>query len=204
MNPPQQARAIATRQKILDAAMTNLCEQGWAQTTTTAIAERAGVSQGALYKHFGSKHALMAATAEHLFGALIADFRKAFSESAKDSDHLSAVLRELWAVFLTPQLFAVLELYNAARTDADLRDAMRPVVRAHRANLQEEARMLFPEAAEKNPRFEAALDGIFAAMQGAAMTVYLAPEPSEVGAFVSFLDHVSRREMLPPYGRQDP
>ena len=83
---PKQARAIATHQKILDAAVRSLCEIGYAGTSTTAVARGAGVSQGALYKHFGSKQQLLAATTDHLFGQLIRGFRAAFVAGARDDD----------------------------------------------------------------------------------------------------------------------
>ena len=42
-NPPMQARAVATRRKLLDAAVASLCDSGYAGTTTTLVAQRAGV-----------------------------------------------------------------------------------------------------------------------------------------------------------------
>jgi AcrR family transcriptional regulator len=197
---PKQARAIATRVNLLDATVAGLCELGYAGTTTTMVASRAGVSQGALYKHFGSKHQLIAATTEHLFSGLVEDFRAAFAAGAGDEDHLSRALRELWLVFLKPELYAVLELYIAARTDDALRQALVPVLLRHRANLQNEARTLFPGAAEANPRFEMAVDSILSAMQGAAMSAAVLRDLSDGRDFGQFLEHVCRRELEPPYG----
>ena len=200
--PPTQARAIATRRKLLDAAVHSLCELGSAKTTTTVVARRAGVSQGALYKHFGSKHDLIAATTEHLFQGLIDDFRAAFAAAGagQDQDPVTRVLQQLWAVFLTPELYAVVELYIAARTDEPLRRALLPVVCQHRDNLHEEARRLFPEAAADNPRFEVAVDTVMSVMQGAAMSAAVLQDHSGAAEFARFLEHVCRRELQPPYG----
>jgi AcrR family transcriptional regulator len=198
--PPKQARAIATRQKLLDAAAQCLCELGARGTTTTAVAKRAGVSQGALYKHFGSKHHLLAATTEHLFNILIEAFRGAFGAQATDQDRLSRVLQELWAVFLMPELYAVVELYIVARTDETLREALVPVLAEHRENLLAEARRIFPEAAAENPRFDMAVDGIMAAMQGAAMNAAVVRDLSQATEFATFVERVCRREFEPPYG----
>jgi len=199
-NAPTQARAIATRLKLLEAAVSCLCEEGYAGTTTTGVAQRAGVSQGALYKHFGSKHLLMAATTEHLFGGLIGQFRKAFAKSAKREDRVGKALEELWKVFLAPELYAVMELYIRARTDEPLRVALMSVLERHRANLLQEARALFPEAAEKNPRFDAGVDAIMSAMQGAAMTAAVARDMSRAAAFNDFLKALWRREVEGPFG----
>ena len=161
---PKQARAIATRKKLLKACISSLIEKGYAGTTTTTVAKRAGVSQGALYKHFGSKQQLLAETTEVLFGELIADFRKAFKAGAKDENQIARALNELWRVFLAPGLYAVLELYIVARTDTTLREALTPVLLRHRANLLEEAGALFPEAAANNPQFETGVEAIMSAI----------------------------------------
>ena len=52
---PQQKRAFETVQAILQAAGQLLVEQGFAKTTTNAIAARAGVSIGSLYQYFRNK-----------------------------------------------------------------------------------------------------------------------------------------------------
>jgi AcrR family transcriptional regulator len=199
-SPPKQARALATRSKLLDATVQSLCEAGYAGTTTTTVARRAGVSQGALYKQFGSKQHLMAATTEHLFGGLIQQFRRAFAKGASGADPAKRALEELWKVFLARELYAVMELYIRARTDEDLRGALVPVLERHRANLLKEARTLFPEAARENPRFDAGVDTVLSAMQGAAMTAGVMADLSRGLAFNEFLLHLWRREVEAPYG----
>lgn len=49
----------ATRAKLLQAAMTVFAETGYAGATTRAIAERAGVNEVTLFRHFGAKADLM-------------------------------------------------------------------------------------------------------------------------------------------------
>jgi AcrR family transcriptional regulator len=197
---PKQARAIATRRRLLEATVSVLCERGYAGTTTTHVARAADVSQGALYKHFGTKHRLIAATTEHLFAELIEGFRLAFAAGAAGGDRVATALRELWAIFVTPELYAVLELYIAARTDAKLREALRPVLMVHRGNLMMEARKLFPEAAVQNPRFEQSVDGLLATMQGAALSAAVITEIKDGTEIISFLEYLGKREFEPPYG----
>ncbi|MGA5195244.1 ScbR family autoregulator-binding transcription factor [Streptomyces exfoliatus] len=54
----QQARAIRTRQMILESAATVFAERGYERTTIGEILVRAGVTKGALYFHFASKEDL--------------------------------------------------------------------------------------------------------------------------------------------------
>jgi len=54
----KQARSLATRESLLRSAGRVFSEQGYAATTLTDIVDAAGVTQGSLYFHFESKHAL--------------------------------------------------------------------------------------------------------------------------------------------------
>jgi AcrR family transcriptional regulator len=49
----------ATRDRLVDAALELFAAQGWDATTTTALAQRAGVAEGTIYRHFSSKHQLL-------------------------------------------------------------------------------------------------------------------------------------------------
>jgi AcrR family transcriptional regulator len=60
---PRQARALATRAAIFEAAARILEDEGEAAFNTNRVAERAGVSIGTLYQYFGSKQAILAAMA---------------------------------------------------------------------------------------------------------------------------------------------
>ena len=55
-----EARRAATRERILDAALAQLAAGGYASASVQAVAERAGIATGSLYRHFPSKAALFA------------------------------------------------------------------------------------------------------------------------------------------------
>jgi hypothetical protein len=57
-----QARAVATHQRILDAAVELFDEAGYGHTSLHDIIDRAGVTKGAFYYHFATKEALAGAS----------------------------------------------------------------------------------------------------------------------------------------------
>lgn len=63
---PTQKRAIATYEKLLDAAGMLLEELGVERISTNLVAERAGVSPPTLYNYFTDKYDLLAALGERL------------------------------------------------------------------------------------------------------------------------------------------
>ena len=54
----RQARAEATRAKIIDAAVELFTDPGYGDTDLAAIVRQAGVTKGAFYYHFDSKEAV--------------------------------------------------------------------------------------------------------------------------------------------------
>jgi AcrR family transcriptional regulator len=165
----QAERTRTTRTALLEATIGALAEQGYARATTTEVCRRAGVSQGALFKHFATKAELVSAAAEHLFAALIGEYRASFAAVAAGAgDRIAAATRLLASTFQQPRLQAAFELYLAARTDRELAASLRPVADRHAANLREQARQLFPEA-PASPAFESVLELVMSALQGAAI-----------------------------------
>jgi AcrR family transcriptional regulator len=67
----QAVRSARTRGALLGAARELFAEKGFASTGREEIAERAGVTRGALYHHFASKTELAAAVVEQLEGELV-------------------------------------------------------------------------------------------------------------------------------------
>lgn len=79
---PVQRRSQETFDRILVAADSEIAEHGLAGTTTTAIAQRAGVSVGALYRFFDDKDALATALADKYLRDIGADFRALLDQFA--------------------------------------------------------------------------------------------------------------------------
>ncbi|OLE29105.1 MAG: TetR family transcriptional regulator [Actinobacteria bacterium 13_1_20CM_3_71_11] len=107
MRIPQQERSRATQQRLLDATVDCLIEHGWSGTTTTLVAEKAGVSRGAQLHHYPTKAALVLAAVEHLAARRAAEIRaEAASLPVRRLDRAVALLA---AAFTGP-------LYTAALT----------------------------------------------------------------------------------------
>lgn len=55
-----EARRVAVRERIVDAALAQIAEGGYASAGVQAVAARAGVATGSVYRHFASKSELFA------------------------------------------------------------------------------------------------------------------------------------------------
>ncbi len=165
----QAERRSTTRSALLTATIACLVELGYTRTTTTEVTKRAGVSQGALFKHFPTKSALVAAATEKLFADTIEEFSVAFARSGtSDAPPIVVALRRVWDVFCTPELTAVFRLYVEAPVDPELMAALVPVVMRHEENLTARAGELFPELVA-TPEHAALFAAVLFAMQGLAL-----------------------------------
>ena len=123
----QAQRTAATRTALLDATIDCLIEAGYARTTTTLIAERAGVSRGAQLHHFPSKAALVAEAVDHLARRRVEEARREVALLPEGRDRVRATLDLIWEGQAGALFDASVELWVAARTDPELREKLAPV-----------------------------------------------------------------------------
>ena len=111
----QQAKSERARAAICDATIAALAEVGYAETSLNRVASMADFSKGAVQHHFPTKEDLIAATLDTLLLRTVQS-RIAEPKSVEDA------LLEAWQRFInTPAYRALMEVLNAARTDAALR-----------------------------------------------------------------------------------
>ncbi len=115
------------RARLLDATVECLVQVGFAGTSTTLVSERAGVSRGAQLHHFPTKNDLVVAAVEHLTEKRGAELAAAAAALPRGPRHTRAVLQMLGNHFASPVFNAALELWVAARTDAQLLAAVGPL-----------------------------------------------------------------------------
>jgi len=79
---PSQSRSRDRVERLLDSAAAVFAETGYESATTNAIAERAGVSIGSLYRYFPDKQAMLRALAERHLGQVRALYDRLLNEDA--------------------------------------------------------------------------------------------------------------------------
>jgi len=120
---------MVTQRRLMEATVDCLVERGWAGTTTTLVAQRAGVSRGGQLFHYPTKAALVLAAVAHLAQRRAEELRAEAATLAGESteNRVTRVVDRLAASFTGPLFVAALELWVAARTDAELRRTLVPL-----------------------------------------------------------------------------
>lgn len=205
---PQQARSIRTRKLLTEAAAACLVEKGYAGTSTLIVAERAGLSQGSVFKHFPVKQQLLAAAVAELLVQLSARFQREALERlattpslrasrASDQTHwqerVEPAVLVLWNIFRSDELRAVYEVYIAARTEPALDAELERIVADHRTRILHLAQLVFPELGA-HAGLEDAVATVIFAMQGASVGLFGTGVRNEA-EILAFFTRLARREL---------
>lgn len=143
----QEERSATTRALLLDATIDCLHELGYAGTTTTEIADRAGVSRGAQLHHFPTKQELVGTAVSWVLERRLDEFKRAWAALPRDVDRASATIDLLWQATSGPAFYAWLELLVAARTDPSLRRTIQDISSRFSQGVLEVFHEVFPETA---------------------------------------------------------
>lgn len=173
----QQQRREETVARLLQASIDTIIEVGYARASAAVITKRAGVSVGALFRHFETMGDFMAATAYEVLRRQLETFTKQVAEIPADRPALPAALTILRDTTAGSTNAVLYELMVAARTDEKLKETLQNVLGQYSAKIHDAARALpgaesFPE--ETFPVIVALMTNVF---DGAAIVRGVLPQP---------------------------
>ncbi len=165
LKAPQQDRSRATRQRLLAAAVESLAEVGYAATTVSVVATRAGVSRGAAQHHFPTRADLFAAAVEYMTEVRLAEIRAQAGRLPSGPGRTEAIVGMLADVYTGPLFRAALHLWVAASTEEALR---RQIVRleAHVGRQAHRALLEVLEVSERTPGVRETVQGVLDMARG--------------------------------------
>lgn len=177
MGRTQQQRREETVARLLQASIDTIIEVGYARASAAVITKRAGVSVGALFRHFETMGDFMAATAYEVLRRQLETFTKQVAEIPADRPALPAALTILRDITAGSTNAVLYELMVAARTDEKLKETLQNVLGQYSAKIHDAARALpgaesFPE--ETFPVIVALMTNVF---DGAAIVRGVLPQP---------------------------
>ena len=184
----QQERREGTIRKLLDAAADTLIEVGYAEASVQRICARAEMSQGALFRHFPSREALMVAVGEDIGAQLLERYRKKFEALPRGEDDVVNAMRLVRDTCRSRLNQAWYELAMAARTNENLRKGLQPVARRYYDDIASLARQLLPELAAKlGDAFEVLVSTIVAVFDGEVVHRFVLEQPKTEAARIEIL-----------------
>lgn len=169
----QAERRAATRAALLDATIECLVSDGYSNTTTRRICQRAGVTPGAQQHHFPTKAALVCEALNHLAHKLSQELiGSRLPVSSSEMELREVLLNRVWEIHNGPLFQATMELWIAARTDPELRASLAEVQRQVASRGEMVRAHLFPEGAQR-PGFADRVATALATIRGLALLAFL-------------------------------
>jgi AcrR family transcriptional regulator len=167
----RQQRDSATRQRVIDAAIACISEEGFYRASTNAIAERAGLSWGVIQYHFGSRELLMLAVLEEGTRRLVEDLSMADIAGETLTRRIQSYGDILMRYYADPQYLAFLQvllnLRHDPRTSAQTLETMTKITATVEAQLDRLTKRLFEDVAVRRQ----ALRGlVFHVLRGLALS----------------------------------
>jgi AcrR family transcriptional regulator len=117
--------AVERRGSVLDAALVEFAEKGYAATSTEDIAARAGISQPYLFRLFGTKKELYIASVSRCFRETLEVFQRA-AEGLRGEEALHAIGAAYMEQLETDRTWLRAQMQSYAATDdPQIREAVR-------------------------------------------------------------------------------
>ena len=188
----QARKSEATRNQIITAAIRCIVESSYSNTTTMKIAEKAGLSRGAMLHHFPSKKDIVRAVVDYLHEKRLGAFRRSIKELPEDADRVKLAVRSYWEHVNHPLYVAIFELSVAARTDKELEDILRPAQLAFDREWYATAREVFPEWQSDQDAFDLALNLTQQLMEGMSISHFTHARQVDEEQLLMFLEDTIR------------
>jgi len=163
----QAERSAATRRKLESAAIDLICATGYFDLTLAKVADRAGVSRGAVQHHFGTRAELLL--------ALINDFSPAYLRRIKPPANASLearvdrVIDHFWTLYQHKQAIAVFHIWLGGRSDPELQPILRQTMQRFEQELDRRWREIFADRHLPPNRIAAARRVALAGLRGFAI-----------------------------------
>jgi AcrR family transcriptional regulator len=165
----QEERRATTRRQLLDAAIACIDELGFSGATLSLIAERAGVTRGAVQHHFGTRN--------ELFLALVGDIRDQLAAGADEKSlaeqpiaaRVAAICEQYWDIVNSRPYIAALQIQLGTVRDPTLYPQVYKVMRRAETELDSRWVELFADQGIAPSRVIAARHVALATLRGLAV-----------------------------------
>ncbi len=195
----QEERRTTTVRKLLDAATEALIEDGYAAASVQNVCDRAGLSQGALFRHFATREELMVAVGRDVGQRALARYRREFEALREREKPLELAIRLVRDRCRSRLNQAWYELTIAARTSPSLRKGLRPVAAQYWSDIVGLAAGLLPELhASLGDRFPVLVETIVAVFDGESLHDFVLPSPAMDEARLEMLGMLARDSIQLP------
>jgi len=181
----QAQRSAQTRERVLEAAVRCLHEEGYAATTTLRVAELAGLSRGAMLHQFPTRVDMLLHVVSAVYEQELAAYAERLGAIPDPAERLKRLPQVVWAVLSRPAGVAVLEIMQGSRSDPVLAERLKPLqMRIETDSMRQAAQIAAALGQTSSP---AMVRLIVWAIRGLSIAATLADDPAAIEDSVRLL-----------------
>ncbi|MGD0321543.1 MAG: TetR/AcrR family transcriptional regulator [Acidimicrobiales bacterium] len=166
---PRQERGIATRRRLLDAALDELLAFGYSRLSASGVAHRAGVTRGAQQHYFPLKEVLVMEAVHHLAERTKEELQARIESAPTGRARVQRAFDAIFEQYSGPLFAAMVELSLASRSEPNLRSIVVEEERAVSHYITDLASVIFEPGALADPTFPQRWATALATIRGIAM-----------------------------------
>jgi AcrR family transcriptional regulator len=198
----QAERSAETQRRLIDAAIAILHQVGYGGTTTSLIADKAGVSRGAMLHQYPTKVDLMLAVVAEVYQRETSEYQRRGAQIASTRERFFRFPELMWDVLTRPSAIAVLEIMMGSRQDKALASRLAPLQRQIEATSRATVERILKEGGFPDlPELNAMRRLFVAAVRGLSIDLMLIKDRSELEQAIKLLARFLRalyEGQLPP------
>jgi AcrR family transcriptional regulator len=127
----------STRERVLDAAVACILDEGFYRASSNMIARRAGVTWGVIQYHFGTREALLLAVHERALDELDRCLTDAVISGGTMEARLRSFVDVLWSYYRRPEFLASMQVMLNLSHDPTTADSTQAGLKAMGARINE-------------------------------------------------------------------
>lgn len=183
----QQERTAETRRKLIEAAIAILAESGYAATSTTVVADRAGVSRGSIFYNFPTKADLMLAVLDHVLREDMRFYARRLAGITSRRAYVLEQTKVSWEAFSGPRGIAVMQIMLGGASDPELKTRLpKSLLRISEESADSQQRRA--PAGEASRKLRTVVSRVHvAALRGMAMELIAGGRPEDLAEELALL-----------------
>ncbi|GAW36817.1 transcriptional regulator BetI [Roseovarius sp. A-2] len=189
----QDERSAATIEKICAATIALIAEIGYANLTTTMIADRAGISRGAILHHFDTRADLVKRATGGMWASVVKAAAGIRADHLKRTLSAEEFIERAWTGLMTDTYVSVtIDMMTASRGDKDLRQHVEGWMRSMFASYRETAREVFGAAGLRHDEAETLMLVVTSSLRGLRVGQMIEPDAAQARAALALLADLIR------------
>lgn len=191
----QQERTAATTESLLRATIELLHDRGFHRMSTVEIAERAGVSRGALSHHFASKDEIVVAAIRHQLRASTARLHAMARTIREDGGSTDTIVDFIWSLMTDRLYYVTMEYMPEARHNASFKSQVVVVVKEFHEGLDTVWAELAGQIGADVERASTVMNATMCTIRGMIAQTTLKDDPAYFAALLDYCKRQVAREL---------